>query len=83
MDANDVVKRPFWGWVFCETDGTPSFARVGTGFLLAFACGWVTAIVRWTHTLPEFGGLTAFATVLYGANKFTTWLTNRDKGPQP
>ncbi len=65
-------KRPFWAWVFCESDGTPSFARVGTAVLLAFALGWVTAIVKWQHALPEFGGLGLFVTLLYGTNKFST-----------
>lgn len=65
-------KRPFWTWVFCEQDGTPSFARVSTAVLLGFACGWVTAIVRASHALPEFGGLALFITCLYGANKFST-----------
>jgi hypothetical protein len=72
------IKRPFWAWVFCETDGTPSFARVGTAVLLGFACGWVTALVRHNNTLPEMGGLAMFVTALYGANKFTTFLQNRD-----
>jgi hypothetical protein len=74
------TKQPFWKWVFCEPDGTPSFARIGTGILLGFACGWVTAVVRWTHGLPELGGLSLFVTVLYGTNKFSAWLSNRDKG---
>ena len=62
-------KRPFWPWVFCEADGTPSLARVATAVLLAFACGWVTAVVRWTHALPEFAGLAGFVVILYGVNK--------------
>lgn len=66
-----AIKRPFWTWVFCETDGTPSFARIGTAVLCAFAVGWITAIVRWSHALPELGGVSIFVTMLYGANKFT------------
>ena len=60
----------FWQRVFCEPNGgEPSFARVGTGVLVAFACGWTTAIVRWTHALPELGELGLFMTILYGLNK--------------
>ena len=69
---NPNLKRPFWAWVFCEPDGTPSFARVGTAVLAAFVCGWVTAIVRWTHALPSLGEAVLFITALYGANKFST-----------
>ncbi|MGA9042309.1 MAG: hypothetical protein WB421_17380 [Terriglobales bacterium] len=72
------MKKPFWAWVFCETDGTPSFARIGTAVLVAFAVGWVTAIVKWSHALPEFGGLSLFVTVLYGANKFSTMFGKKD-----
>ena len=79
---NPSVKRPFWAWVFCETDGTPSFARVGTAVLAAFACGWVTAIVRWTHALPEFGGVAMFVSLLYGSNKFATMFSTRPPGKE-
>jgi hypothetical protein len=65
------LKRPFWAWVFTDTDGTPSFARVGTAVILGFVCGWVTAVVRWTHTIPELGGVSLFLTVLYGTNKLS------------
>ena len=67
----DEVKRPFWTRVFCETDGTPSFARVGSGVLIGFECGWVTHVVMHSHTLPDFAGLAMFVTVLYGVNKFS------------
>jgi ABC-type uncharacterized transport system permease subunit len=67
------TKKPFWKWVFCESDGTPSFARIGSAVLLGFVCGWVTAIVKWTHALPaDFAGLGVFMMSLYGVNKFTT-----------
>ena len=71
------VKKPFWAWVFCETDGTPSFSRVATAVLVGFACGWVTSIVRLEHKLPDFVGLSLFVTVLYGANKFAA-MAKRD-----
>lgn len=63
------VKRPFWAWAFSESDGTPSFSRIATAVIVGFACGWITAVVRWTHALPEFGGVGLFITVLYGTNK--------------
>lgn len=72
MDT-EQVKRPFWTWVFCEPDGTPSFARVGTAVLIGFACGWVTCLVKITHAMPPLGELTLFVGALYGANKFTAW----------
>lgn len=70
------IKRPFWKWVFCESDGTPSFARISTGVLVGFACGWITSIVIRTKSFPEMGGLVMLIGVLYGANKFAT-ATNR------
>lgn len=52
----DEVKKPFWQWAFCEADGTASFARIGTGMLLAATIGWDTAyiVLSWmwnTHHL--------------------------------
>lgn len=77
-----MVKKPFWQWVFCEPDGTPSFSRVGTAVLIGFAMGWVTSIVTKTHALPDFAGLSLFISVLYGANKFSTALTRREGEPR-
>ena len=65
------TKKPFWTWVFCETDGTPSFARVFTGLIVGFALGWATHLVIHNHALPDFAGLALFVSVLYGANKFS------------
>jgi hypothetical protein len=48
--------------------GAPSFSRVATGVVVGFACGWVTAIVRVTHTLPDFQGLSMFIALIYGVN---------------
>ena len=67
-----LSKKPFWKWVFCETDGTPSFARVSTAVTLAFVLGWITAIVRSSHAIPELGGPTMFLSALYGVNKFAS-----------
>lgn len=63
------IKKPFWKWVFCEADGTPSSSRVFTAVLVSFACGWVTAFEIHTGSLPEFSGLAVFISVLYGFNK--------------
>lgn len=63
------LKKPFWKWCFSEGDGTPSFSRVFTGLIVAFACGWVTHLVLHNHTLPEFGGLALFIGTLYGVNR--------------
>lgn len=73
----DSVKRPFWAWVFCESDGTPSFSRVATAVLVAFACGWITAVVRYSHSLPELAGIGGFITVLYGANRIAAILQSK------
>ena len=61
----------FWRGVFSEIDGTPSFSRVATAVIVAFAMGWVTALVRSNHQLPDFGGLVLFIGALYGVNKFS------------
>jgi hypothetical protein len=60
----------FWRGVFSETDGTPSFSRVATAVIVAFAMGWITALVRANHQLPDFGGLVLLIGALYGVNKF-------------
>ncbi len=74
-------KKPFWVWVFCEQDGTPSFSRVATGIIVAFALGWVTRIVCKSNILPDFAGLSLFVTVLYGANVARAWAT-KDQAPK-
>ena len=61
-------KKPFWAWVFCDSDGTPSSSRVFTGIALGFACGWITALVRHNHAFPDFMGVIAFISALYGIN---------------
>jgi hypothetical protein len=61
--------KPFWRGVFSEPDGTPSFSRVATSVIVAFAVGWVTALVRMNHQLPDFGGLVLLIGALYGVNK--------------
>ena len=67
----------FWRGVFSEPDGTPSFSRVATAVIVGFAVGWVTALVRTNHQLPDFGGLVLLIGALYGVNKFAGAVGNR------
>ena len=69
----------FWRGVFSENDGTPSFARVATAVVVAFAVGWTTALVKLNHALPDFAGLSCFLGTLYGVNKISGAL-GRDRG---
>jgi len=58
---------------FSEQDGTPSFSRIGSGILIGFSCGWITAVVHFTHAIPDvatLAGLGALIGVPYGLNKF-------------
>lgn len=73
----------FWRSVFSESDGTPSFSRVGTGVIVAFAMGWVTALVRMNHQLPDFGGLVLLIGTLYGVNKVSAAVSARNAGDRP
>lgn len=57
----------FLAGVFSD-NGSPSFSRVASGLALAFACGWVTSVVRVTHALPDFAGIALFIGTLYGIN---------------
>lgn len=67
----------FWKSVFCESDGTGSFARVMTLFLTIAVIVWNSYIVYSTKQTPtnlEAQGL--FLMSLYGSNKFATALGN-------
>jgi hypothetical protein len=66
-----IMNHSFWRGVFCEADGTPSFSRVATGLIVAFALGWVTHLVWHNNALPDFGGLVMFIGALYGVNKIS------------
>lgn len=63
--------RRFWRGVFSESDGTPSFSRLATAVVVAFAVGWTTALVKQNHALPDFAGLSCFIGTLYGVNKIS------------
>lgn len=54
---------------FCEEEGKPSFGRIASAFIVAFALGWVTHLVHHNHALPDFTGLTFFIVAIYGINK--------------
>ena len=73
------TNTPFWRAVFSESDGAPSFSRVATGLIVAFAMGWVTALVRTNHQLPDFGGLVLLIGALYGVNKFSGAIGSRSE----
>ena len=82
MNENFKGFAGFWRGVFSEQDGTPSFSRVATGFIVGCALTWVTFIVWKTHGLPELLGLCGFVTVLYGTNKLSgaaASIFNKDK----
>ena len=64
-----MTGKEFWIGVFSEPGGGPSFSRVATGVLVAFAAGWVTSVVLHNHALPDFGGLAIFIGTLYGVNR--------------
>ena len=72
---NKLIK--FMAGVFSD-GGEPSFSRVGGGFALCFACGWITSIVLASHTLPDFGGVCLFIGTLYGVNSASKLF-----GPKP
>lgn len=63
-------------------NGEPSSSRLLTAIVVAFACGWVTAIVKHTHQLPEFGGISLFIGSLYGLNRLTTAFGSKQDTPQ-
>ena len=67
----------FWRSVFSEPDGTPSFSRIATAVIVGFSMGWVTALVRLNHQLPDFGGLVLLIGTLYGVNKFSGAIGSR------
>jgi hypothetical protein len=73
-----AARGGFWRGVFCEADGVPSFSRVATAVVVAFAVGWTTALVRLNHALPDFAGLSCFIGTLYGVNKISNAF-GRDK----
>lgn len=70
----------FWRGVF--SDGNqPSFSRVATGLIVAFSCGWVSHIVWHNHSLPDFAGLALFVGTLYGLNRASTLMENKQQPP--
>ena len=80
-DANHGA--PFWRGAFSESDGTPSFSRVATAVIVGFSMGWVTALVRVNHQLPDFGGLVLLIGALYGVNKVSAAVAGRNGATRP
>ena len=74
------MNQEFCRGVFSESDGTPSFSRVATGLIVAFALGWVTHLVWHNHALPDFGGLVLFIGALYSVNKITAAVAKAPPG---
>lgn len=72
--------REFFMKVFCEGD-QPSFSRVFSGFIICFSLGWVTAIVRHGHALPDFAGLSLFIGTVYGIKQLAN-AANAIGGPK-
>lgn len=67
----------FFRGVFSESTGEPSFSRIASGVLTGFSCGWITAIVHFTHAIPDImtlSGLGGLILVPYGTNKITDLL---------
>lgn len=55
--------------------GTPSSSRIISAVCTIAAIGWITHVVVHTHALPDvasMGGVTAFGTSHYIANRVTT-----------
>lgn len=74
-----------------ESDGSVSSTRVWIGLVIAFASGWITALVTKVHgpvTLPELGAfvgqvglyVSGICTTLYGINVAKDVLNKRATG---
>lgn len=66
----------FWKSVFSESDGTGSFSRVASGFVVLCSMSWASyRVMRFgdVSDLTQIGLFTAsLVTVLYGLNKAVT-----------
>lgn len=61
--------------VFAESDGTGSWARVGSFIALLASLAWVSIVVHTSHAIPDLTGVCLFITSLYGVNKLHDGLT--------
>ena len=78
----DLLK--FCKGVFSEPDGTPSFSRVASFVLVGFSCGWITAVVHFTHAIPDavtLTGLGGLILVPYGTNQLAKVLQKPPNTP--
>lgn len=72
--------KGFWRGILRESDGTPSYSRVGSLLLLLGTLGWVTYCVLKNHIIPDLVGPGGFFTggtlSLYGVNKGAAMVKN-------
>lgn len=73
--------KQFFIGVFSD-NGSPSFSRIATAVIVAFALGWVTHLVMHNNSLPDFAGLALFIGTLYGANVGASALGSLKNGNQ-
>jgi multisubunit Na+/H+ antiporter MnhB subunit len=70
----DFIKQAF------SDGGSPSSSRIISAVCALAAIGWITHVVIHSHALPgiaETGGITAFTTSHYIANRVTTAFGNK------
>ncbi len=73
--------KEFFKQAFSD-NGSPSSSRIISAVCALAAIGWISHVVIHTHALPggvETGGITAFTTSHYIANRITTAFGNKDK----
>lgn len=71
-------EKPFWKSTFSEADGTGSFSRVGTAFIVANITAMLWYVVVRNGGFPDAALLLALSAAelpLYGANRGTEFLT--------
>jgi len=59
--------KKFIEGVFSD-EGTPSFSRVASAFLLMACIWWDTYFLTKLHAMPDFGGQITFVSLIYGMN---------------
>lgn len=62
--------------IFCESDGTPSFGRVGSFIALIAAVVWGSYFLFKNHVMPPLSEVTEFVSAPYLTNKVTTKLAD-------
>jgi hypothetical protein len=75
------LKRPFWGWLLSEADGTPSTSRFLAVVMTFFVLGWDTAHMALTKQLvpvADLLGQIGFCTAFYNFNAIKTWAIDKN-----